>query len=108
MQDRKKIIRAFDDLFKEIDILLTPTTPVPAPSIEEAYEKQVTDALARFTRPFSCTGNPAISIPCGFTSDGLPIGLQMIGQRFCEKIILKAAYNFELATEWHTRQLHLN
>jgi aspartyl-tRNA(Asn)/glutamyl-tRNA(Gln) amidotransferase subunit A len=95
-------------VFEDLDVLVTPTTPVPAPAIEEL--KQNPDLLRpreilllRNTRPVNVWGLPAISIPCGFTSAGLPIGLQIIGPQWKEDRVLQLAYAFEQATAWHKR-----
>ncbi len=62
------------------------------------------DVLGRFTRLAAFTGQPALSLPCGFTSDGLPIGLQLIGRRFEDASLLRAAHAYEQATPWHARR----
>jgi len=59
--------------------------------------------LTRFTRMFNLSGHPAIVLPCGFTADGLPIGLQLVGGLWQEEKILQLAHAYEQATEWHTR-----
>jgi aspartyl-tRNA(Asn)/glutamyl-tRNA(Gln) amidotransferase subunit A len=61
-------------------------------------------ALLRMNRPSNLTGLPAMSVPCGFTSKGLPIGLQLIGRAFEEQRLLQIAYAYEQATPWHTRR----
>ena len=58
----------------------------------------------RFTRPFNFSGHPACALPCGFTSDGLPIGLQIVGRPFDEATVLRAADAYQRATDWHTRR----
>ena len=60
--------------------------------------------LARVTRPFNMTGLPAISVPCGFTSNDLPIGLQIVGRPFDESTILHLAYAYERSTPWHEKR----
>ena len=90
------------EAFEKVDLLATPTTPIPAPGIEES-ELQTTMTLVRFTSPFNLTGMPAISLPCGFTTGGLPIGLQLAGRWFDEGTVLRAAHAYEQATEWHKR-----
>ncbi len=90
------------EVFDKVDLLATPTTPVPAPGLEE-NELQTTLNLVRFTGPFNLTGLPAISVPCGFTKAGLPIGLQLAGRWFEEGTVLGAAHAYEQATEWHQR-----
>ena len=86
-------------------MLVTPTT-VPAVTIEEALGQRVEFELIRNrnTSPFNVYGLPAISIPCGFTSKGLPIGLQIIGPRFGEAKLLAVAHAYEQVTDWHTKR----
>ena len=93
--------RKFEDLFSDNDILLTPTTPVPAPLIEGTDAIEQALCLTRFTAPFNLTGMPALSLPCGFTSTGLPIGLQIVSKPWGEAKILQAGYAYEQATTWH-------
>ncbi len=98
------------DLLTQVDVLLTPTEPVGAPRIGDdvvnidGRAEGVVNALTRLTRPFNLTGLPAISVPCGFTSEGLPIGLQLAGRPWDEATVLRAARAFEQATDWHTRR----
>jgi len=96
-------------VFLDVDLLVTPTTPIAAPAIAEL--KQNPDLLRprellllRNTRPINVWGLPAISIPCGFTEGGLPIGLQIIGPHWGEGRVLQAAHAYEQATAWHKRQ----
>jgi aspartyl-tRNA(Asn)/glutamyl-tRNA(Gln) amidotransferase subunit A len=102
--------REYARLFEQYDLLLTPTTPNPAPLIAGQDALEQARQLTRFTAPFNLTGLPAISLPCGFTSGtgafpaGLPIGLQMIAPPWMESRLLQAAYAYEQATSWHTRQ----
>lgn len=91
------------ELFRErIDVLALPTTPIPAPRIEGIDSVEAGRALLRFTYPFSLSNLPALSIPCGFTSDGLPIGLQLIAPT--EGVMLRVAYAYQQATAWHTQR----
>ncbi len=89
-------------VFNRVDLLVVPTTPVPAPSLDD-NDLQTTRTLTRFTYPFNLPGVPAISIPCGFTSGGLPIGLQLVGRWWEEGTVLRAAHAYQQATDWHTR-----
>ena len=88
--------------FDQYDALLTPTTPVPALSID-GIENSASQAptLTRFTAPFNLTGLPALSLPCGFTGNGLPIGLQIISGPWREAKVLQAGQAYETASEWH-------
>ncbi len=89
-------------VFDRVDVLAVPTTPVPAPGLEEA-DLQVTVTLMRLTNPFNLLGVPAVSVPCGFTGGGLPIGLQLVGRWFEEGTVLGAAHAYQQATDWHKR-----
>jgi aspartyl-tRNA(Asn)/glutamyl-tRNA(Gln) amidotransferase subunit A len=60
--------------------------------------------LTRYTAPFNLTGLPALSLPCGLTASGLPVGLQMIAPPWAEASLLRAAYAYEQSTEWHIRK----
>jgi aspartyl-tRNA(Asn)/glutamyl-tRNA(Gln) amidotransferase subunit A len=98
-----------DRVFRDIDVLVTPTTPIVSPALAEF--KQNPDllrprelTLLRNTRPFNVWGLPAISVPCGFTSSGLPIGLQIAGPHWSESRVLQVAYAYEQATSWHMRE----
>ncbi len=97
---RTLIKEDFDQAFKKIDLLLTPTSPTPAFKLGE----KITDPLMMylsdiFTIPVNLAGLPALSINCGFSQEGLPIGLQIIGPPFGEGKIIKVAYNFEQQNE---------
>ena len=89
-----------------MDVLLTPTVPIPPPLIAD-LQKRPEDLRAqemimlRNTRPFNVWGIPTISIPCGFTKDGLPIGLQLAAAPWRGIVLLQAAHAYEQATEWH-------
>ncbi len=101
--------RRAHDLFAEVDLLVTPTTPIPAPAIAELKKnsealRPAELVLLRNTRPFNVWGLPAISVPCGFTKSGLPIGLQIAGPRWREDLVLRLAQAYEAATEWHARR----
>jgi aspartyl-tRNA(Asn)/glutamyl-tRNA(Gln) amidotransferase subunit A len=91
--------RRYEELLEHYDILLTPTTPIPAPILgADAVERA--RLLTRFTAPFNLTGLPAISLPCGFTAQNLPIGLQLVARPWDEARLLQAAYAYEQATGW--------
>jgi len=96
--------RQFEKFFENYDILLAPTTPVAAPPIEGPDAVEQARLLTRFTAPFNLTGLPALSLPCGFTQMGLPVGLQIIARPWAEDAVLRAAYAFEQATDWHLRR----
>jgi len=98
----------YEQLFNQFDILLTPTTPIPAPAIEGPDAIEQARILTRFTAPFNLTGLPAISLPCGFTSDGMPIGLQMIAKPWAEAFLLQAAQAYEQAAGWYKHRPKLS
>lgn len=101
--------REIVDVFENVDVLVTPTTPVVAPTIADLLEdpdqlRARELVLLRNTRPFNIWGLPAISVPCGFTAAGLPMGLQISGPHWQEARVLQLAYAYEQATDWHLRQ----
>jgi aspartyl-tRNA(Asn)/glutamyl-tRNA(Gln) amidotransferase subunit A len=102
-----EVRRAIGAAFSNVDLLVTPTTPVPPPTIEKAVRLGIELELIRTTAPFNVYGLPTISVPCGFTNSGLPIGMQISGPRFGEAKVLALAHAYEQATEWHTRRPHV-
>jgi aspartyl-tRNA(Asn)/glutamyl-tRNA(Gln) amidotransferase subunit A len=101
--------RGIRDAFATVDVLISPTMPIPAPKIDDLRANP--DALRpaelkllRNTRPFNVWGLPAISVPCGFTPAGLPIGMQIAGPPWREDIVLRLASAYEGATPWHKRK----
>jgi aspartyl-tRNA(Asn)/glutamyl-tRNA(Gln) amidotransferase subunit A len=90
-----------EQFFESYDLLLTPTTPIAAPTVEGHDAVEQAGRLTRFTAPFNLTGLPALSIPCGFTEAGLPIGLQIISGAGADLKVLNAGYAYEQLTEWH-------
>ncbi len=96
--------RRFEMFFEKFDLLLLPTTPIPAPPIEGTQAIEAARQLTRFTAPFNLAGLPALSVPCGFTGEKLPIGLQIISRHWGEAKALQAGHAFEQATEWHKRR----
>ena len=99
-----------NDVYRRVDLLAMPTTPVTAPKIGQAYETvavgngqlQLTRALTRNMSPFNLLGVPAMTVPCGFSSDELPIGLQIAGRTFDEATVLRAGHAYQQVTDWHT------
>lgn len=87
--------------FGTYDFLITPTTPIAAPTIAGHDAVEQAARLTRFTAPFNLTGLPALSVPCGFTREGLPIGMQIVARAWGDAKALNAGYAFEQATEWH-------
>ncbi len=104
-QVRTLIKRDFEEAFRRADVIVTPTAPTAAFRLGEKTEDPLQMYLSDiFTISFNLAGVPAISLPCGFTSGNLPVGLQIIGRPFDEETILRTAYAYEQATEWHTRR----
>jgi Asp-tRNA(Asn)/Glu-tRNA(Gln) amidotransferase A subunit family amidase len=111
-RELKHIRSEVHKIFEGVDVFLAPTTPVPAAAINELKQDQELLRphellLLRNTRPVNVWGLPAISVPCGFTAAGLPIGLQIIGPQWREDRILQLAYAYEQATGWHKRSPRL-
>ena len=91
--------RVVEDVFDKVDFVVTPTSPVPPITVAEAVSMTAPppagELWLRNTRPFNAYGVPAISVPCGFTRTGLPIGLQIAGRKFGEGPLMAFAYAFE-------------
>jgi len=102
--------KAIAEIFEEVDVLITPTLAQLPVSIETALESplEATQILIRNPAPFNFYGIPTISIPCGFSREGLPIGLQISGRALGELQVLALAHAYEQATDWHTRTPPLN
>jgi aspartyl-tRNA(Asn)/glutamyl-tRNA(Gln) amidotransferase subunit A len=104
-QVRTLIKQDFEKAFQQVDVIVTPTYPTAAFKLGE----KIADPLQMYlsdicTISVNLAGVPGISIPCGFTTKDLPVGLQLIGRHFDEESILKVAYAYERATEWHKRR----
>jgi aspartyl-tRNA(Asn)/glutamyl-tRNA(Gln) amidotransferase subunit A len=107
-QVRTLIKNDFENAFKEVDIVVTPTSPSAAFRLGEKTEDPLQMYLADiFTISVNLAGVPGISVPCGFTSGSLPIGLQLIGKHFDEETLLRASSAYEQSTEWHKRKPNL-
>ena len=98
-----EIQRRCENVFASYAFIMLPSTPITAPTIEGHDAVEQAKRLTRFTAPFNLTGLPAISIPCGFSKEGLPIGLQLVTRHWAEARILQAAHAYEQNTEWHTK-----
>jgi len=104
-----RLRRSVAGSFARFDVLITPTSPLNPVTIDEGAVPEVpppggVPRLLRNTQPFDVFGIPAISIPCGFTRDGMPIGLQIAGPPFGESKVLALAHACQQATDWHTRR----
>ncbi|MGB0035534.1 MAG: amidase [Candidatus Acidiferrales bacterium] len=106
---QREVKKDFDHIFERVDAIIAPTLPIAAPRLGEneisiaGQKETVRSALVRMNRPANFTGHPAISVPCGFTREGLPIGMQLIGPHFGEVRLLSIALGYEEVTEWHKR-----
>jgi aspartyl-tRNA(Asn)/glutamyl-tRNA(Gln) amidotransferase subunit A len=105
-RDRMLVARnTVDEHFRDVDVLVTPTMMALPPEIEPALERVPGEqSMIRNTLPFNVYGIPTISVPCGFSHSGLPIGLQISGPRLGEARVLALAHAYEQATDWHTRE----
>jgi aspartyl-tRNA(Asn)/glutamyl-tRNA(Gln) amidotransferase subunit A len=101
--------REIKNVFAMVDLLVTPTM-ADLPSTTEPIEQSASldPGRTRNTWPFDVAGLPAITVPCGFTRSGLPIGLQIVGAPFAESTVLTMAHAYEQATDWHSRRPKLN
>ncbi len=105
LQVRRKIRGDFDAAFREVDVLLGPTSPTPAFKLGERTANPLAMYLSDiYTITANLAGIPGISIPCGLTKANLPIGLQLLAAPFAEDTLLRTARVFERATDWHTRR----
>jgi aspartyl-tRNA(Asn)/glutamyl-tRNA(Gln) amidotransferase subunit A len=105
---RTLIKEDFDRAFKECDCIIAPTSPTPAFKIGEKAEDPLSMYLSDiYTISANLAGIPAISVPCGFTRSGLPVGLQIMAKPFAEETIFRAAFTYEQNTEWHKQKPRL-
>jgi aspartyl-tRNA(Asn)/glutamyl-tRNA(Gln) amidotransferase subunit A len=111
---KREIEKEFHAAFERADAILAPAVPIGAPRLGEnelmieGEKETVRSALVRMNRPANLTGDPAISVPCGFTRAGLPIGLQLIGPHWSEARLLAIAQAYEDSTEWHKQHPSLS
>lgn len=107
-QVRTLIVEDYKKAFETCDVLVMPVAPTPAFQLGEKIADPLTMYLSDiFTISANLAGIPGISVPCGFSQEGLPIGLQILANHFNEATLLKVAYNFEQATDYHTRRPEL-
>ena len=105
MKVRTLIKRDFDEAFQRCDVLVMPTAPTAAFRLGEKIEDPLQMYLSDiYTISANLAGVPAMSLPCGVSREGLPIGLQLLAAPFKEDVLLRAAYAYEQATEWHVRK----
>jgi len=99
-----EVRRSLELLLTEYHCLILPTTPVAAPPVEGQNAIEQARLLTRFTAPFNAAGLPALSVPCGYTSDGLPVGLQIVAAPWREDRVIAAGVAYEESTQWTSRQ----
>lgn len=105
---RTIIVNEFHKMFEQVDSFIAPTSPSPALPLGSSKNHPMFGEMADvLVEPSSIAGLPGINVPCGFSSNDLPIGLQIMGPQFNEESILNFAYQYEIATEWHLRKPNL-
>jgi aspartyl-tRNA(Asn)/glutamyl-tRNA(Gln) amidotransferase subunit A len=101
---KERWLRQLDRAFERVDVILTPTCPVTAPlRIDTARMLETTRALSRFTYAWALAGTPALSVPCGFAANGLPVGLQLVAPRWHDARVLALGAHYQGATRHHLR-----
>jgi aspartyl-tRNA(Asn)/glutamyl-tRNA(Gln) amidotransferase subunit A len=100
---RNVLKRQFAEVLQKVDVIASPTMSTPAPRFDE-MDAMTTSRSPSFTGPYNLTGMPAISVPCGFTSEGLPVGLQIAGKPFDEPTVFRAAYTYERAVKLYEKR----
>jgi aspartyl-tRNA(Asn)/glutamyl-tRNA(Gln) amidotransferase subunit A len=103
MRLRERLRREMLDVLRTVDLLAMPTSPKPAPTFEMMWDTTVGFPRSNMP-PFNLSGLPALALPCGFSTGGLPLSLQLAGRPFDEATVLRAGHAYERATEWHTRR----
>lgn len=108
IHERLKFCGALTSLFRDIDLLMVPTMPVPIPSLEQmaAYGEDPTVLLSilRFTAPFDFSGSPTITLPNGIDKRGMPLSFQLVGRHVSEHVLIRAGHAFQSATDWHSKR----
>jgi aspartyl-tRNA(Asn)/glutamyl-tRNA(Gln) amidotransferase subunit A len=100
---RSALVRRIHAIFEAVDVVVTPGGAKPALRFEEYASSPTAPTPIGFTGPFNLYGGPAIVVPCGFTSGGLPVGLQIAGRSFDESTVLRVAGAYQHGTDWHLR-----
>lgn len=112
LQERRVLTGSFRAILRNVDAFVLPTIPIPAVPADLAGEEieiagvieNATTALLRLTMPFNISGLPSVSFPCGFTADGMPMGLQVAGKPFEEATVLRIAHAYQQLTDWHRKE----
>ncbi len=115
-QERRQFSSAIRAVMQRVNGLVLPTLPLPAFPVELSNQDILIDgvvdnstvSLLRLNMPFNLAGLPSISLPCGFSTDGMPIGLQIAGKPFEEAMILRIAHAYQQLTDWHRREIGAN
>jgi aspartyl-tRNA(Asn)/glutamyl-tRNA(Gln) amidotransferase subunit A len=100
---RSQICQETAAVLRTVDVLATPTTPRPATPFAQAYDPEFGFPRSNMP-PFNITGQPALALPCGVSTSGLPLSLQLAGRPFGEALVLRVGHAYEQATSWHTRR----
>ena len=107
---RPRVLSEFDEaVFARADVLFTPVTSIPVPRIADVAitrsgdAPRIVETMTRCTRWVNYLGLPALSVPCGFTENGLPVGFQLVGRPFDESLLLRLTESYQSATDWHAR-----
>ena len=103
-QAQREWQRKLEDVFSRYDALLAPTCGIAAPIIEDSEGVETTRRLTRFTYPFNLAQIPVLSVPCGFTEEHMPIGLQIAARHWHEALVLRVAWAYQQATDWHLQR----
>jgi aspartyl-tRNA(Asn)/glutamyl-tRNA(Gln) amidotransferase subunit A len=101
---RGRLRREVLAVLARVDAILLPAQGAPAARFEEISTREVMPPMARYTMPWNLVGLPAAAVPCGFTGDGLPVSLQIVGRPFDEATVLRIGRAYERATDWHARR----
>ncbi len=105
MRGREAWRRSLAQVFETVDVLLAPTTPLPAPPIaDDRSLHRATQDATRFTYGGALASVPGLSVPCGFSSDGLPIGMMLEAAWGAEPLLFRVGHAYQQATDWHLRR----
>jgi aspartyl-tRNA(Asn)/glutamyl-tRNA(Gln) amidotransferase subunit A len=108
LKARTLIKKDFDKVFEDFDAIIGPTAPTTAFKIGDKTSDPLSMYLSDvYTVSANLSGVPAISLPCGFSKNGLPVGLQIMAKPFAEEMLFRVAYTYERNTEWHKRKVKL-
>jgi amidase len=108
IQSAREIFRGrLAAVLEDVDLILCPPQPFPPPPLaameQGADSPEAVGAVLRFTAPFDFSGSPTITLPCGFSAEGLPLGLQLVSRHLEEELLCRVGFAYEQATDWHTR-----